>query len=163
MEEETERIQKELTPKKLLIKDSTALSLLRLDDRIDIAMRYIARLNQSMRDVEEALFPREELGNDVESFLDRLKEIPDRVHRWKKYVARCGAVLALMLVWVHFKKVDEAKLQALSVVNPKGRDFQHYLETFIEAATWIADAIDLNTFIEPVGPVSSPEAGGDQA
>lgn len=58
------------------------------------------------------LFLGEELGKDVECFLDRLKEIRSRVDAWKKSAARCGANVALLLVCVHFKKIEEEKLKA---------------------------------------------------
>lgn len=63
-----------------------------------------------MKNVEDTLFPGEELGDDVEAFLARLKEIPDRVRRWKKSAACCGADVGLALVRVHFKKVNGDKL-----------------------------------------------------
>lgn len=50
-------------------------------------------------------------------------------------------------------------------MNPKGHNFQEYLETFIETATRIADAIDLNMFVDLASLANSPEAeaaGGGQ-
>ena len=82
----------------------------------------------------------------------RLNQIPDRVLEWKKSFARCGADVALSLVRVHCKDVKEDKLAALRVSNTKKLNFQSFLETFIDAATRIADEIDLGEFVEPASP-----------
>ena len=82
----------------------------------------------------------------------RLEAIPDRVQAWKKSVARCGADVALSLVRVHCKEVKEEKLKALQVANTRKLQFEDFMEIFIEAATRIADGIDLNTFVEPASP-----------
>nr|XP_045086191.1 coiled-coil domain-containing protein 96-like [Aegilops tauschii subsp. strangulata] len=71
---------------------------------------------------------------------------------WKKSSARCGADVALSLVRVHCKEAKEEKLAALKVANTKKLDFQSFMETFIEAATRIADGIDLDGFVEPASP-----------
>lgn len=113
----------------------------------------MTRLKEAMLRVEEVLFPGEELEEDVESRLDQPKEVPSRVDAWKKSAARCGAEVALSLVRVHFKDVDEEKLKSLKVTNTKKLKFQEFLATFIDATTRIADAIDLNTFIDPASPV----------
>lgn len=76
-EEETERIQRDLVPERLLLQDSTALSLLHLDERINFATRFVDYLKCSMKKVEDTLFPGEELGDDTEAFLDRMRQIPD--------------------------------------------------------------------------------------
>ena len=84
--------------------------------------------------------------------MTRLNEIPGRVQEWKKSSARCGAHMALSLVRVHCKEAKEDKLAALKVANTKKLDFQSFMETFIEAATRIADGIDLDEFVEPTSP-----------
>ena len=71
---------------------------------------------------------------------------------WKKSSARCGADVALSLVRVHCKEVKEEKLVALKVANTKKLHFQSFMETFIDAATRIADGIDLDEFVEPASP-----------
>ena len=81
-----------------------------------------------------------------------LNEIPGRVQEWKKLYAWCGADVALSLVRVHCKEAREEKLAAIKVVNTKRHDFQSFMETFIAAATWIADGIDLDEFVEPASP-----------
>mgnify|MGYP006968181504 CR=1 FL=1 len=55
----------------------------------------------------------------------------------------------LSLVCVHCKNVDEEKLKNLLVVNKKNLKFEDFMEIFAEAATRIADGIDLETFIDP--------------
>ena len=60
--------------------------------------------------------------------------------------------MALSLVRVHCKEAKEDKLAALKVANTKKLDFQSFMETFIEAATRIADGIDLDEFVEPASP-----------
>ena len=92
------------------------------------------------------------LQNDLESLMARLNEIPDRVQEWKKSSARCGADVTLSLVRVHCKEAREDKLAAIKVTNTKKHDFQSFMETFIAAATRIADGIDLDEFVEPASP-----------
>ena len=60
--------------------------------------------------------------------------------------------MALSLVRVHCKEAREDKLAAIKVANTKKHDFQSFMETFIAAATRIADGIDLDSFVEPAGP-----------
>lgn len=136
--------------------DSTALSLLRLDERTEGVLKYVNRLKLAMNSIEEILFPGEILEEDLESVMDQLKAVPIRVESWKKSAARCGADVALSLVRVHFKNIDEEKLKSLRVANTKKLQFQDFLETFVLAATQIADAIDLDVFIDPASP--TPDA-----
>jgi hypothetical protein len=84
--------------------------------------------------------------------MTRLNEIPGRVQAWKKSSARCGADVALSFVRVHCKEVKEEKLAALKVTNTKKLQFQSFMETFIDAATRIADGIDLDEFVELASP-----------
>ena len=60
--------------------------------------------------------------------------------------------MALSLIRVHCKDAKEEKLKALQVANTKKLQFESFMETFIEAATLIADGIDLETFVEPGSP-----------
>lgn len=138
------------------MRDSTALSLLRLDERTEGVLKYVNRLKLAMNSIEEILFPGEILEEDLESVMDQLKAVPIRVESWKKSAARCGADVALSLVRVHFKNIDEEKLKSLRVANTKKLQFQDFLETFVLAATQIADAIDLDVFIDPASP--TPDA-----
>ena len=84
--------------------------------------------------------------------MSRLNEVPRPVQEWKKSFARCGADVALSLVRVHCKEAREEKLAAIKVANTKRHDFQSFMETFITAATRIADGIDLDEFVEPASP-----------
>ena len=84
--------------------------------------------------------------------MTRLNEIPGQVQEWKKSSARCGADVALSLVRVHCKEAKEEKLAAIKVANTKKLDFQSFMETFIVAATHIADGINLDKFVEPASP-----------
>ena len=86
----------------------------------------------------------------------RLNEVPTRVKAWKKSAARSGSNVVLSLVRVHCKNMDEEKLKNLRVVNKKNLKFEDFMETFAEAATRIADGIDLETFVDPASP--PPEA-----
>ena len=81
--------------------------------------------------------------------MTRLNTIPGRVQEWKKSSARCGANVALSLVRVHCKDVREDKLASLRVADTKKHDFRSFMETFIAAATRIADGIDLDEFVTP--------------
>ena len=74
------------------------------------------------------------------------------MQEWNKASARCGADVALSLVRVHCKEVKEEKQAALKVANTKKLPFQSFMETFINAATRIADDIDLDSFVEPASP-----------
>ena len=69
---------------------------------------------------------------------------------WKKLAARARADIALSLVQVHFKGVDEKKLKSLEVANRKHARIQDFIEMFMEAATRIAGGLDLDTFVEAV-------------
>ena len=82
----------------------------------------------------------------------RLNEVPGRVQEWKKSSVRCGADVALSPVRVHYKEARAEKLAAIKVANTKRHDFQSFMETFIAAATLIADGIDLEEFVEPASP-----------
>ena len=82
----------------------------------------------------------------------RLNEAPSRIQEWKKSSTRCGADVALSLVRVHCREAREEKLAAIKVANTKRHDFQSFMETFIAAATRIADGIDLDEFVEPASP-----------
>ena len=128
------------------------MNLLRLESYIDGVVDYLARLKVAMSRIDPALWPEATLQNDLESLMVRLNEVPGRVEEWKKSSARCGADVALSLVRVHCKEVREENLVALKVANTKKLDFQSFMETFIEAATRIADGIDLDEFIELASP-----------
>lgn len=84
-------------------------------------MQYVRRVQEAMGEVDELLFPGEDLGQDFKALLTRLKEVPDRVKEWKKSSARCGADVVLALVRVHFPKVNEERLQALFFCESKGK------------------------------------------
>ena len=60
--------------------------------------------------------------------------------------------MALSLVRVHYKEAREEKLAAIKVANTKRHNFQSFMETFIAAATRIADRIDRDEFVEPASP-----------
>ena len=46
----------------------------------------------------------------------------------------------------------EDKLVSLKVANTRKHDFRSFMETFIAAATRIADGIDLDEFVAPSSP-----------
>ena len=134
------------------VKDETAMNLLRLESRIDGVVDYLARLKVAMSRIDPALWPEATLQNDLESLMTRLNKIPYRVQEWNKSSARCGADVALSLVRVHCKEVRQDKLAAIKVANTQKHDFRTFMETFIAAATRIADGVDLDEFIEPASP-----------
>ena len=82
----------------------------------------------------------------------RLNEAPGRIQEWKKSSTRCGADVDLSLVRVHCREAREEKLAAIKVANTKRHNFLSFMETFIAAATRIADEIDLDEFVEPASP-----------
>ena len=151
-EEETGRIEPDLDPINSPVKDETSMNLLRLESRIDSAVDYLARLKVAMSRIDPALWPEAVLQNDIESLMTRLNEIPDRVQEWKKSAARCGADVALSLVRVHCKEVRQDKLAAIKVASTQKHDFRTFMETFIAAATRIADGVDLDEFVKPASP-----------
>jgi hypothetical protein len=151
-EEETGQVKTSLDPINSPVKDEAAVNVLRLESRLASVMNYLARLKVAVSRIDTALWPRETLQNDLESLMTRLNEIPGRVQEWKKSSARCGADVALSLVRVHCKEAKEEKLAAIKVANTKKLDFQSFMETFIAAATRIADGIDLDEFVEPASP-----------
>jgi hypothetical protein len=129
--------------------------MLRLDARLGKVREYITRLRAALAKIDKELWPEDTLQTDLESMMTHFEEIPGRVQAWKKSAARCGADIALSLVRVHCKEVKEDKLKALQVANTKKLQFEDFMETFIEAATRIADGIDLDTFVEPASPTGA--------
>jgi len=150
-DEETGRVETGLDPIASPVCDETAMNMLRLESRIASATSYLVRLKEVVSRIDSSLWPGATLQNDLESLMTRLNEILDRVQEWKKSSARCGADVALSLVRVHCKEAREDKLAAIKVANTKKHDFQSFMETFIVAATRIADGIDLDSFVEPAG------------
>ena len=134
------------------VKDETAMNVLRLESRVAGVVDYLARLKVVTSRIDTALWPRETLQNDLESLTTRLNDVPGRVQEWKKSSARCDADVALSLVRVHCKDAREDKLASIKVANTKKHDFQSFMETFITAATRIADGIDLDEFVAPSSP-----------
>ena len=128
------------------------MNVLRLESRVASVTSYLARLKVAVSRIDSSLWPRETLKNEHESLMARLNEVPGRVQEWKKSFARCGADVALSLVRVHCKETHEDKLAAIKVANTNRHDFQSFMETFIAAATRIADGINLDEFIEPASP-----------
>ena len=151
-DEETGRIETGLDPIVSPVGDEAAMNVLRLESRVASITSYLARLKVAVSRIDSSLWPRATLQNDLESLMTRLNEVPGRVQEWKKSSARCGADVALSLVRVHCKEAREDKLAAIKVANTKRHDFQSFMETFIAAATRIADGIDLDEFVEPAIP-----------
>ena len=144
-----------LDPANSLVKDEAAMNVLRLESRVTSVVDYLARLKVAMSRIDTSLWPGTTLQNDLESLMVRLDEVPGRVAEWKKSSARCGADVALSLVRVHCKEAREEKLAAIQVANTRKHNFQDFMETFIAAATRIADGINLDEFVAPSSP--SPE------
>ncbi|KAM3368091.1 hypothetical protein ACQJBY_016566 [Aegilops geniculata] len=151
-EEETSRVETSLDPINSPVKDEAAMNVLRLESRVAGVVDYLARLKVAMSRIDTSLWPRTTLQNDLESLMTRLHEVPGRVAEWKKSSARCGADVALSLVRVHCKEAREEKLAAIQVANTRKHNFQDFMETFIAAATRIADGIDLDEFVAPSSP-----------
>ena len=151
-EAETGRVETGLDPINCPMNDDVAMNLLRLESRLDGVVAYLARLKAAMTRVDAELWPPAELSQDLESLMTRLNQIPGRVQEWKKSSARYGADVALSLVRVHCKEAKEDKLAALKVANTKKHSFQDFMDTFLEAATRIADSIDLDNFCDPASP-----------
>ena len=153
-EEETGRIETGLDPIVSPVGDEAAMNVLRLESRVASVTSYLARLKVVVSCIDSSLWPRATLQNDLESLMTRLNEVPGRVQEWKKSSARCGADVALSLVRVHCKEAREDKLAAIKVANTKRHDFQSFMETFIAAATRIADGIDLGRIRRACEPSS---------
>ena len=134
------------------VKDEAAMNVLRLESRVASVVDYLARLKVAMSRIDTSLWPGTTLRNDLESLMARLNEVPGRVEEWKKSSTRCGADVALSLVRVHCKEAREEKLAAIQVANTRKHNFQDFMETFIAAATRIADEIDLDEFVAPSSP-----------
>ena len=141
-----------LDPVNSLVKDEAAMNMLRLESRVTSVVDYLARLKVAMSRIDTSLWPGTMLQNDLESLMARLNEVPGRVAEWKKSSARCGANVALSLVRVHCKEARKEKLAAIQVANTRKHSFQDFMETFIAAATRIADEIDLDEFVAPSSP-----------
>ena len=141
-----------LDPANSLVKDEAAMNVLHLESRTASVVDYLARLKVAMSRIDTSLWPGTTLQNNLESLMARLNEVPGRVAEWKKSSARCGADVALSLVRVHCKEAREEKLAAIQVANTRKHNFQDFMETFIAAATRIADGIDLDDFVAPSSP-----------
>lgn len=150
-DKETEEIEPNLDPIKSPVGDVVAMNMFRLDARLRSVQGYVTRLKAVLVKIDKELWPEDTLKTELESMMVRLNKIPSRVQAWKKFVARCRADMALSLVRVHCKEAKEDKLKVLQVANTKKLQFENFMETFIEAATRIADGdgIDLDTFVEP--------------
>ena len=151
-EKETRRLETNLDPINSPVKDEAAMNAFRLESRVAGVVDYLARLKVAVSQIDMTRWPRETLQNDLESLMTRLNDVPGRVQEWKKSSARCGADVALSLVRVHCKDAREDKLASIKVANTKKHDFQSFMETFIAAATRIADGIDLDQFVAPSSP-----------
>ena len=145
-------METDLGPINSPVKDEAAMNVLRLESRVAGVVDYLARLKVAMSRIDTSLWPRTTLQNDLESLMTRLNEVPGRVAEWKKSFARCGADVALSLVRVHCKEAREEKLATIQVANTRKHNFQDFMETFIAAATRIADGIDLDEFVAPSSP-----------
>jgi hypothetical protein len=128
------------------------MNMFRVEARIDNVRQYVIRLRAALGKIDAELWPEDTLQTDLESMLTRLEELPGRVQAWKKSAARCGADVVLSLVRVHCREAREDKLKALRVANTQKLRFEDFMETFIGAATRIADGIDLDAFVEPASP-----------
>ena len=151
-EDDTSRVETGLDPINSPVKDETAMNVLQLESRVAGVVDYLARLKVAASQIDTTLWPGETLQNDLLSLMARLNEVPGRVQEWKKSSTRCDADVALSLVRVHFKDAREEKLASIRVANTKKHDFQSFMETFIAAATRIADGIDLDQFVAPSSP-----------
>ena len=98
LEEETTSIEKELNPKTGLMKDSTAITLLRLEARIKYALGCFRWIDSAMAEVDEGTGPEEEPMKDAHTIVDRAKAIPGHLQSWKKSAARAGEDIALSLI-----------------------------------------------------------------
>ena len=141
-----------LDPINCPVKDDVAMNVLRLESRMNSTVTYLTRLKVAMTRVDAQLWPQAELSQDLESLMARLNQIPDQVQEWKKSSACCGADVALSLVRVHYKDVKEDRLAEHKVANTKRHTFQSFMDTFLDAASRIADSIDLDSFCEPTSP-----------
>ena len=149
---ETDRIERDLDPSISLVGDKAALGILRVETRIEDVQGYIIRLRGALGRIDKELWPEDTFDTDLEAMMTRLNDIPSRVQACKKSAAHCGADVALSLVRVHCKEAKEEKLKTLQVANTKKLQFEDFMETFIKAATRIADGIDLDSFVEPASP-----------
>src|SRR5436190_113438 len=105
--EETDKIEKELDPTQGLLKDSAAMSMLRLEERVEQVAMYIRELGTAISAIDRDVFPDDEPSKDLETVLARVKAVPSRVKDWKKSTAQAGADIALSLVRIHCKGVEE--------------------------------------------------------
>ncbi|KAI4981314.1 hypothetical protein ZWY2020_021799 [Hordeum vulgare] len=148
-EKETFEVEPHLDPIKTPVPDVMAVYMFRLHSRLLKVQGYIARLRAAVGRIYKELWLEDTFQVDLEAVVSRVGQIPDRVQAWKKSTARCGADVTLSFVRVHCKEAREDKLKALQVANTKKLQFENFMETFISAATHIADGIDLDTFLDP--------------
>ena len=65
-----------LDPINSLVKDETAMNVLRLESRIAAVVDYLARLKAATSRIDTTLWPEETLQNDLESLMTRLNQVP---------------------------------------------------------------------------------------
>ena len=151
-EKETLEVEPYLDPIKFPVPDDLVVNMYRLNCRLVKVQGYFSRLRAVVERINKELWPEDTFLVGVDAVMERLGRVRERVQAWKKSAARCGADVALSLVRVHCKETREEKLKALQVANTKKLHFADFLETFIDAATRIADVIGLDTFVKPTSP-----------
>ncbi|KAE8785548.1 hypothetical protein D1007_40712 [Hordeum vulgare] len=137
-EEEISRIEKELDPKRGLLKDSAALSLLRLEERVGYVVSCFKLLQSVVGEIDQEKVPEDTPVKDAQ-----VKAIPGELESWKKSSTRAEADIALSLVRIHCKGVDKEKSKNFRVANRKSAKFEDFMEMFMTGATWIAKASTL--------------------
>nr|XP_040258393.1 GRIP domain-containing protein C119.12-like [Aegilops tauschii subsp. strangulata] len=107
IELELERLERNLEPSRSLVADKAALAILCLEDHLENALGSITWTRSALGRIDKELQPCEETQMDLESIMTHPNEVPARVKAWKKSAARSDADVALSLVRVHCKNMDE--------------------------------------------------------
>ncbi|XP_044950055.1 uncharacterized protein LOC123399735 [Hordeum vulgare subsp. vulgare] len=77
VEEETTRIEKEIDPKRGLLKDNIPLSLLRLEDRVDYVMACFKLLQSTVGEIDHEKVHEDATVKDAQSVVNCVKAIPN--------------------------------------------------------------------------------------
>ncbi|KAI5005829.1 hypothetical protein ZWY2020_033072 [Hordeum vulgare] len=129
---------------------------------LEVAVNDLAGVKKALADREKSLEESREankaLLGEVEKmkrerfeWMGQLKVMNTRCRAQENYVGDWAKKMVALL-GVHCKEAREDKLKTLQVANTKKLRFKDFMETFLDTTTWIADGIDLETFVEPASP-----------
>ncbi|KAI4996961.1 hypothetical protein ZWY2020_052303 [Hordeum vulgare] len=98
VEAETTKIERSLGQPNVPLGDEFNRDMSRVNSHLNKVGPFIGRLRGVAGRIDKELWPEDDSRNEIEGLMTRLEDVPSRVQAWKKFVARCGADVALSLV-----------------------------------------------------------------